>query len=95
LGRVYKTASVYADVAAPHAVLEQRLDAAMLERTVANNFFLARLFTGCFLAGERGVPPYLGDRLGANLGSIERERVEMRTASLRGGAERASPLPSP
>jgi S-adenosylmethionine-diacylglycerol 3-amino-3-carboxypropyl transferase len=91
LGRVYKTASVYADVAAPHAVLERRLDAAMLERTVADNFFLARLFTGCFLTGERGVPPYLGDPLGANLGSIDRERIEMRTQSLFEVLERAEP----
>lgn len=82
LGRVYKTASVYGGLDSAPAVLRQRLDRATLERPVADNYFLARLLTGCFLSGERGVPPYLGECLGAKLHSIEPNRVQMRTASL-------------
>ena len=89
LGRVYKTADVYAGIASAPVVLRQRLDAAMLERSVGDNFFLARLFTGCFLGGERGVPPYLGERLGTNLRALEPERVQMCTMPLFEALERA------
>jgi len=91
LGRVYRTAGVYAGVDSASTVLRQRLDRALLERPVGDNFFLARLFTGCFLPGERGVPPYLGESLGANFPSMEPERIQMQTVPLFEVLERAKP----
>jgi S-adenosylmethionine-diacylglycerol 3-amino-3-carboxypropyl transferase len=91
LGRVYKTASVYSSVGSAADVLRKRLDTAMLERPVEDNYFLSRLFTGCFLPGPRGVPPYLAEEEAAHSSSFDPARVETRTESLFTVLERAQP----